>query len=429
MKKLQTKILMIFAVFSCSAAVSLKAGEPWELTRAAGNFRQYTVADSTHASALAVPRGFSLFCIEHYGRHGSRFHTDYARHDSILAFLNRYEAVHALTTCGTSLLEEVKTRRTAMTDRLGELTPVGANQHKAIARRMTERYRQLFVTETRLRAISSPVVRCVLSMANAIGEIRGLVLGLDVSIDASATDQPMLRNMSSNTDKGNIGSGKGALEEYCNANPTSRQWLFKIIKPEYASAVSDEEAEIMADKLFDILADTPSEGMLSPCRDIFSDNDISLLARKRNARWFVECGDYLPGGGRGMNTALMLLDDMIKRSDEAMARHTPSVDLRFGHESTLLPLLCLMQIDSCGRGYTALSDLSGHWESGEVFPMASNLQLVFCRNSAGKVLVKALLNENEAQLPVVPDLDGWTDWETLKAYYIKRIAWQRTRHS
>jgi hypothetical protein len=51
-----------------------------------------------------------------------------------------------------------------------------------------------------------------------------------------------------------------------------------------------------------------------------------------------------------------------------------------------------------------------------MIPFAGNMEMVFYRNKAGKVLVKFLLNEQETLLRGLPSVEGpYYDWETVKA--------------
>lgn len=49
----------------------------------------------------------------------------------------------------------------------------------------------------------------------------------------------------------------------------------------------------MAGRLYDIIANTPSEGMLSPVRGIFTADEIARIHCERNAAWFVESANFL----------------------------------------------------------------------------------------------------------------------------------------
>lgn len=55
--------------------------------------------------------------------------------------------------------------------------------------------------------------------------------------------------------------------------------------------------------------------------------------------------------------------------------------------------------------------------------MGANIQLVFYRRNAADsdVLVKVLLNENEATLPLPSDLAPYYRWSDFKDYYLKKL--------
>ncbi len=59
-------------------------------------------------------------------------------------------------------------------------------------------------------------------------------------------------------------------------------------------------------------------------------------------------------------------------------------------------------------------------------PMAGNIQMIFYRkngsSSPDDVLVKVLLNEREATLPVDSDLKPYYRWSDVRDYYLKKIA-------
>ena len=63
------------------------------------------------------------------------------------------------------------------------------------------------------------------------------------------------------------------------------------------------------------------------------------------------------------------------------------------------------------------------WADYKMIPMAGNLQLVFYRNGINDkdVLVKVLLNENEATLPLKTDVAPYYHWHDFRDYYLQRI--------
>ena len=66
------------------------------------------------------------------------------------------------------------------------------------------------------------------------------------------------------------------------------------------------------------------------------------------------------------------------------------------------------------------------WINYRIFPMASNIQLVFYRRNAADsdVLVKILLNENEATLPpsVKPVSAPYYRWSDVRQFFMSRIG-------
>ena len=67
-------------------------------------------------------------------------------------------------------------------------------------------------------------------------------------------------------------------------------------------------------------------------------------------------------------------------------------------------------------------DVNG-WLNFDVFPMAANIQFVFYRkNPKDKdVLLKILLNENEAYLPIPSDCAPYYHWNDFREFYLKKL--------
>jgi hypothetical protein len=89
-----------------------------------------------------------------------------------------------------------------------------------------------------------------------------------------------------------------------------------------------------------------------------------------------------------------------------------------------MPLACLLELDSCGISIANPDELDRYWRNYNIFPMACNIQLVFYRpkkGKAGDVLVKALLNEREATLPVKAAQGPYYRWNDLRQYYLEKL--------
>ena len=88
-----------------------------------------------------------------------------------------------------------------------------------------------------------------------------------------------------------------------------------------------------------------------------------------------------------------------------------------------------MNLNGAGTIYKSLEDLEKNkWYDYKIFPMASNIQMVFYRpttpNAKGEdVLVKFLLNEEEANVPDLKAVKGpYYKWTDVKAYWENKLS-------
>lgn len=104
--------------------------------------------------------------------------------------------------------------------------------------------------------------------------------------------------------------------------------------------------------------------------------------------------------------------------------------LRCGHEPVVLPMVCFMELNDYGAAIDNIDDVESRWANYNIFPMASNIQLVFYRNSsnpAADILVKCPLNEQEVTLPVEAVEGKYYRWADLRHYYQKKLDAFKTR--
>ena len=81
-----------------------------------------------------------------------------------------------------------------------------------------------------------------------------------------------------------------------------------------------------------------------------------------------------------------------------------------------------------GETIDNLDDLDHRgWYNYNIFPMGCNVQLVFYKPTGGDlrnadILVKVLLNEDEATLPVATDCAPYYHWKDVRAYLTNKIS-------
>lgn len=117
-----------------------------------------------------------------------------------------------------------------------------------------------------------------------------------------------------------------------------------------------------------------------------------------------------------------ILKDIINKADEVLQGRSDHVaDLRFGHDSCLGPLTVLMGINGADIDPEDPYEVKNCYQSWETCK-ASNLQLIFYRGKKGAddILVKCLLNGEEAVLPVDTDIAPYYKWTDFRSFYLKR---------
>ena len=142
-------------------------------------------------------------------------------------------------------------------------------------------------------------------------------------------------------------------------------------------------------------------------------------------KWYVNWGPAPANGSRLPFIERALLANIIRTADEAIATGRRGAALRFGHETCVLPLACLLEIDDVNLHTTDLDNLHNLWRCYDIIPMACNIQMVFYRptdrTQADDVLVKVLFNEHEARLPIATDRFPYYRWADVKPYYEQKL--------
>ncbi|MDE5837293.1 MAG: histidine-type phosphatase, partial [Paramuribaculum sp.] len=130
------KKLSLFA-FAATAALTSVAVEPNEqVMQWASNYYAYPYTNAPAPKLTPAPNGYKPFHIEHYGRHGSRWHIGAGMYKTPVAMLEVAERNGKLTPRGAEVLAQLKEIEVQSRGRDGELTPLGAAQHRGIAKRM-----------------------------------------------------------------------------------------------------------------------------------------------------------------------------------------------------------------------------------------------------------------------------------------------------
>lgn len=414
-------------IFATCVGLTLGAASPMVgFPEAAANYQAYPEASTLPAPSPA-PTGYVPFHIEHYGRHGSRWIIDEGRYQYPVDVLEMARRNGALTERGAEVLEELKGWREGVRGRDGELTELGAKQHRGIARRMARNFPTVFAPDTRLDARSTIVIRCILSMLNEVEELKGIYSDLDVHTDASNADMYYMNNPNPTPAWKRVEAAKDSLDAFRNRYPVRGDFARRLINNPRLIADS-VNLKKFNDDLFDIAANSVSHGYQSTLADVFSPEEVHEQWLKGNAFWFWRNGNWPVTGGTSSNNQVALLHNIVNSADTALMSPRHSVNLRFGHEGNLIALVVMLEIDDFNRQIDSLDKLTdpdAGWRNYEIFPMAANVQLIFYRPRSGSftdedILVKAMLNEREVRLPATPVTGNYYRWSDLRGHYLAK---------
>lgn len=375
-----------------------------------------------------APAGYEPFHIESYARHGSRWLIGKDVYSRPAKKLARADSLGALTADGRRLMATLQAIDKAYQGHDGELTPLGARQHRGIARRMAANFPTLFTDSTCIDAKSTKVIRCILSMANEVAELEEHHPGMRVTMDASQTTQDILAPNGTDPVASKARKEAMPLRDSLKNHIVDRSaFLAKVYKdPKYA--VDSLEGNSVFDDAADIAVNSQSHDGLYDIYEYFTDDELAAVWQVRNLFW------YLYGGNTSLTRNLTpymempLVREIIAAADTAVVAVNPSLNMRFGHDSIVLPLTVFLELDSAGYDTDDIHTLAAHWRDYEITPMASNIQFVFYRPVGGKaanaddVLVKVLLNEKEVRLPVAAVSGPYCRWSDLRRYYLDKMA-------
>lgn len=380
----------------------------------------------TQGDLTPAPEGEKPFYLSHYGRHGSRYLINNDEYKRPYEILKAADEAGKLTPLGKDVLKRVKLIYDEAYKRLGELTPLGAIQHRQIAKRMYERFPEVFEGNAIIDAKSTIVIRCILSMENELQQLLLMNPRLNIRHDASEHDMWYMNFTDKElTSKRSNFETQRAYMEFVDKHRNYERAMGALFNDaEYME--KNVDAWRLNNYLFKLASNLQSTELHKRITlyDIFTDEEIYSNWQIENVRWYLSYGACPLNGGQQPFTQRNLLRTIIEEADSCIRLRNLGATLRFGHETMVLPLTCLMEINEFGLQETNMERLeSKGWLNYKVFPMGANIQFVFYRKNVDDtdVLVKVLLNENEVTLPVKSKTAPYYKWSEVRDYYLQKL--------
>ncbi len=373
-----------------------------------------------------APKGYKPCYLSHYGRHGSRFIIDKNDYLKPLDLFLKADAQHLLTPKGCEVLEKWKKIELESRDRYGELTDLGARQHQEIAERMYRRFPMIFSDSSCIEAKSTVVIRCILSMENELLKFATLNPRLKMKHDASHHDMYYMNlNDSVLFSKRKSKEVKNLIDNWENSNIHPQRCIQQLFTDTtfVAKEMGVLKLYLTLFRVASILQNSEVGNSVS-LLDLFTNDELYALWQRNNIHWYFTSGPSPQNGGMQPFSQRNLLKNIMHQADSCLQLKHPGATLRFGHETIVLPLVCLLGINGHDKQIDSIDKLEQEgWVNYRIFPMAANVQLVFYRRSENDkdVLVKVLLNEQEATLPLPTKHAPYYRWSDFKNYYNAKL--------
>ncbi|MCH5238115.1 MAG: histidine-type phosphatase [Muribaculaceae bacterium] len=428
-------------IFSLIAGLFLSSGFAYadtlqdvDLYEAGGNYYCYPWLNQIPPSETPAPEGYEPFHLEHYSRHGSRWHIGNGNYDIPYEILTKAKAQGKLTPLGEKVLSAtIEVRDEFKKGRDGELSDKGAWQHQGIGKRMAKRYPQIFNPEANIDARSTIVIRSILSMFNGLNGIKSVVPEIAIKTDASEADMWYMNYSDTLGWKIKSEADRKYLWDFEKRHENKGEYLSKIFNdPVYAR---DSVGAKLFNPLFSLLVNTQSHSD-QPwlMNEVFSEEEARERWLCRNANWFFQGGNSALTDHHMPFSQANLLVNIIESADSAVVSPKQSANLRYGHDTIIMPLTCLLELDGFGEEINDLEELGERgWHDYMVVPMGANIQIVFYRpkadakSSPDEVLVKVLLNEKECTLPLDRENGPYYKWTDFRKYYLDKINKEKER--
>lgn len=425
-RRLLSAILAVLCWSSCAAA-DIDYSQAWCL----GTSRLYP---ETVPAVPKAPRGYVPVQLSHYGRHGSRYITGKGQYEEVARVLDKAAADGMLTPLGEEIHARYIEAMPVFIGRNGELTPLGAKQQQAIAKRMVGNFPRLFKgrkgAPVRVEAHSTNLERTMLSMLNFEVGLLQAAPSTQVISDAARIEMGIIHQHFPENPKvrpadlqwkGLDAPWRPDFDRWCETVLNWREFCRSLFKDaDYICSLSNP---VLFERTYFIVAQSLISSPAGECGMLgaFSENELHSLGKLENYTFYVEKSRWPGGNRRGCFLSEVVLGDIIDKVPQDIADGT-RVRLRFGHDGCIMALLAMMKME----GWDAEIDDPGEawkvWDASRI-PMACNLQFViFAPRSkasspaAEDLLVMMMLNEEPLTLNIPAVKDYYYRWTDFVAY-------------
>lgn len=393
-------------------------------------YRVYPI-ENIDKTLSPAPKGYKPFYISQLSRHGSRWHSGTSIYKKTLPLLQSAYDADELTELGKRYLLDCKMLAADAENRNGELTQVGMEQHRGIARRMVHNFPEIFSTAKgkacRLDCRSTIVPRCILSMASAVSEYTRLVPDIEVRMESSEDNAYLKAYAGLNSIKQDAIPLSDSLRRAYMPDP--QPFMNRIFRENSSVASKIDAKDFMYNVfLLNAIKDSAPIAGIDPNKYLFTEDEQAAVWRASNIRRYALTGPSKPYLSAIIEGIKPFVRNVIECADRAIAEGDYQATLQYAHDVTIIPFVKFMGIE-CGNLTTDdYANVGYKWRINEVTPMATNIQLIFYRNKQNDILVKIMHNEREQIIDptIAKPVEGvYYQWSELREYMLAKSIMKR----
>lgn len=377
----------------------------------------YTPYPDSVAQETPPPHGYEAFYVSHYGRHGSRYLIEDADYLDVLTAMRKAYEDSALTPLGIDVTGRLESTWREAEGRGGNLTPLGYRQHHDIASRLIKACPGAFAPGANVTATSTVIMRCAHSMFAFLTPIKEAFPHLSIPMESSWRHMHYMSY--NNADAKRFNSTRGAwndtLDNFRHKKIVPDRLISSLFIAPDAAASYMEPSKFM-DKLYWIAVDLPNMECDKTLTDIFTPDELFDLWQFHNYEFYTRNSCNPINNGVFLESAKNLLQNILDTATQYVEQGRHGATLRFGHDSTIIPLAGLLRIPIASGCDSVPERLYLSYADWKVSPMASNFQMRLYKSTdnPGDIIVKFMLNENEIELPYLKtDIFPYYHWEDV----------------
>ena len=386
----------------------------------------YSLPTGKQYTDTPAPEGKKPFYISHFGSSAAYYLENYKDYEFSISTLVKADSMNMLTPLGKDVLRRLRVIEQDAIHRTGELTVNGARQMRQLAQEMVDRFPDIFVDGSLIDARSIVRNHSIMSMQEFMTQIARHNANMELRLKSSHSNDSWMfaRDKELEADRFNAET-ETAYQAYIKANSNNKRlWESLFASADYVKEHVDTIK--FNDQLFTLagsIQNMPLEGKVT-LYDIYTPQEILQHWRIHNAKNYISYGCFELNGGNQPFAQRAPLWNLLHQGDSIKELDYPVVHLRYSTRGMVMELICLMELNGYGLKTPDLNQLEKlGWANYRIAPFGSSVQVVYYRKDKtdDNILIKVILNGQEARLPIETDCAPYYHWQDVKRYYLRKL--------